>query len=544
MKKFAISFILIICLVSIAMAVPRTMNYQGKLADPSGVAINADLDMTFRIYSTETGGSALWTETHSGAFQIEVVKGLFDVELGSLTPIDLDFSTDYWLELVVAGELLTPRQKLSTVGYAFRAAIADSVAGGGSGGSSNWTLSGTDIYNNNTGNVGVGTASPVEKLHVMGTSRFAPSALPLWGTNPYVQIKTDPLNSYALQLSLLDGNTANPRITFGTGAGTATIETQGNIGMNLDISGTSTTSLGFKIRTDNGSGTMTDRLSILKGAPIVDAALTNVNLGIGTTAPTQPLDIAGNLRLRGYFYDYNNTTGTSGQVLTRGTSGVLWQDAPGGISGAGTANYTARWTGTSTLGTGTLFDNGVNVGIGTASPGYNLHVNGSARVNSLNINGSWNLPTTAGTSGEFLSHNGTWAIPSASASPAGSDTYVQYNSGGSFGGESAFAWDYTNNRLNINNPSYTSNALNVYGSDNRAVRILGSGSFSSGGRLNFGDADFVYIDESADDYMTIYAINGMSIFAGAGTGYGASGQVLTSDGTYASWQDPSGGGSS
>jgi len=543
MKKFVIVSILIISLVNIAIAVPRTLNYQGKLTDPGGVAINADLDMTFRIYSTETGGSALWSETHSGAFQVEVIKGLFDVELGSITPINLDFSVDYWLELVVDGELLTPREKLSTVSYAFRAAIADSVAGGGSGGSGNWTLSGTDILNNNTGNVGIGTSSPVEKLHVMGTSRFAPSALPLWGTNPYVQIKTDPLNSYALQLSLLDGNTANPRITFGTGAGTATIETQGNIGLNLDISGTSTSSLGFKIRTDNGSGTMTDRLSILKGAPTVNAAFTSVNLGIGTTSPTQPLDIAGNLRLRGYLYDYNNTTGTSGQVLTRGTSGVLWQDAPGGISGTGTANYTARWTGISTLGTGTLFDNGSNVGIGTTLPSYNLHVNGSARVNSLNINGSWNLPTTAGSSGQFLSYNGTWATPSVSASPAGSDTYVQYNSSSAFGAESAFAWDYTNNRLNINNPTYTNNALNVYGPDNRALRVLGSGSLGSSGRLNFGDGDYVYIDEPVDDYMTIYAVNGISIYTGAGTGYGTSGQVLTSDGTYASWQDPSGSGS-
>jgi hypothetical protein len=37
----------------------------------------------------------------------------------------------------------------------------------GGGGSSNWTLAGSDIYNNNTGRVGVGTASPVARLHVV-----------------------------------------------------------------------------------------------------------------------------------------------------------------------------------------------------------------------------------------------------------------------------------------------------------------------------------------------------------------------------------------
>jgi len=34
-----------------------------------------------------------------------------------------------------------------------------------------WTLSGTNIYNNNTGNVGIGTNSPQTKLHVVGTIR-------------------------------------------------------------------------------------------------------------------------------------------------------------------------------------------------------------------------------------------------------------------------------------------------------------------------------------------------------------------------------------
>ncbi len=42
------------------------------------------------------------------------------------------------------------------------------------------------------------------------------------------------------------------------------------------------------------------------------------------------------------------------------------------LGGTGTANYVARWTGTGSLGTGVLYDNGVNVGIGTSSPGTKM----------------------------------------------------------------------------------------------------------------------------------------------------------------------------
>jgi len=53
-----------------------------------------------------------------------------------------------------------------------------------------------------------------------------------------------------------------------------------------------------------------------------------------------------------------------------------------GVQGSGTANYTARWTDSSTLGIGALYDNGANVGIGTTIPTKNLEIgtNGSAET--------------------------------------------------------------------------------------------------------------------------------------------------------------------
>ena len=44
-----------------AMAVvPESIDYQGYLTDPSGVAINADLTVTFSLYTVEFGGVPLW----------------------------------------------------------------------------------------------------------------------------------------------------------------------------------------------------------------------------------------------------------------------------------------------------------------------------------------------------------------------------------------------------------------------------------------------------------------------------------------------------
>ncbi len=113
--------------VALSFAVPSTINYQGKLTDASGVALNGYYSMEFRIYDAPTGGTLLWTETHSS---VEVTKGLFAVVLGETNPIDLPFDDQYYLEIVVNSDVLSPRLPLTTAPYAFRAQIADSVAGG------------------------------------------------------------------------------------------------------------------------------------------------------------------------------------------------------------------------------------------------------------------------------------------------------------------------------------------------------------------------------------------------------------------------------
>lgn len=117
--------LILIFMVSILLSqVPRTINYQGKLTDPDGVAIDAPVDIDFTIYDVPSGGTALWTESHSA---VTINQGLFDVILGSTISLELPFDDQYWLELEVDGEILSPRQPLTVVPYAFRALNADTA---------------------------------------------------------------------------------------------------------------------------------------------------------------------------------------------------------------------------------------------------------------------------------------------------------------------------------------------------------------------------------------------------------------------------------
>ena len=102
---------------------PKTIAYQGKLTDFSGVAIDTACDITFQLYRSSSGGTPIWSETH---LDVPVHKGLFDVILGSVVPFpdSVDFSEQYYLQLVVGGEILSPRIPLSAAPYAINSGIS------------------------------------------------------------------------------------------------------------------------------------------------------------------------------------------------------------------------------------------------------------------------------------------------------------------------------------------------------------------------------------------------------------------------------------
>lgn len=150
--------------------VPGQMSFQGTLVDSTGAAMDTTVSMTFTVYTDSTGGSLVWSETHSA---VVVSQGIFNVILGGVNAIpDTAFSGPArWLGIQVGGDPeMEPRQQIVAVGYAFRAAQADTadyarIALTESDG--DWTIAGEDVYRE-IGNVGVGTASPGAKLDIQG----------------------------------------------------------------------------------------------------------------------------------------------------------------------------------------------------------------------------------------------------------------------------------------------------------------------------------------------------------------------------------------
>lgn len=134
---------LFVCLLIIsptASATPSTMNFQGRLTSPSGnIVVDGQYNMRFSIYSTSSGGTALWTETRQTTSRVPVTNGLFSVQLGAVNPLvpELFNNTDLYFEITMATpgtatcptagcaaweSPMSPRNKLATSAYAFNSA--------------------------------------------------------------------------------------------------------------------------------------------------------------------------------------------------------------------------------------------------------------------------------------------------------------------------------------------------------------------------------------------------------------------------------------
>src|SRR5215831_15545792 len=92
--RVASPVLLHLALVGTAPAqVPDKINYQGRLTDLGGTPITASVPMVFKLYTVASGGAALYTETQT----VSVASGIFNVAIGSVTPLNLPFDVPYFL---------------------------------------------------------------------------------------------------------------------------------------------------------------------------------------------------------------------------------------------------------------------------------------------------------------------------------------------------------------------------------------------------------------------------------------------------------------
>ena len=81
--------------------------------------------LTFKIY--DESNTLLWTEVHN---QVFIGGGMFNVFLGSLTPLIIPFDKPYFLGIQVGSDPeLVPRMPVTSSAYAIRAEDANKIMG-------------------------------------------------------------------------------------------------------------------------------------------------------------------------------------------------------------------------------------------------------------------------------------------------------------------------------------------------------------------------------------------------------------------------------
>lgn len=120
LNTYRLSIAILVLLPCLAWA-DTTITYQGQLRDASG-PVNGTPGMEFRLFDSETGGSQVGSAIVLSA--VSVTDGLFQ--------IDLDFGDVYgadplYLEVMVSGQTLAPRQRITSTPVALHALSVDTT---------------------------------------------------------------------------------------------------------------------------------------------------------------------------------------------------------------------------------------------------------------------------------------------------------------------------------------------------------------------------------------------------------------------------------
>ena len=228
-----------------------SISYSGLLTNAQGEPREGPYNLTFRIYDSPVGGVPLHVQPVSN---VTVRRGQFNVLLGPFADnVFLQGSGARYVEVQVGTEPpLLPRQQLTSVPFAQRTASIDGARGG--------ALTGGLTVN---GNVGVGTANPVGRLHVASGNAIFDGNVSIGE-----KLEVSGISVFRNALKFFPDSAGQDRATLG--GGSAPLRVILTAGANHALS--------------FGTNNVAERLFIN----------TEGNVGIGTTNPGAKLHVIGN----------------------------------------------------------------------------------------------------------------------------------------------------------------------------------------------------------------------------------------------------------
>ncbi len=396
MFYFVIGIVLWGLISNLVYAVPMMINYQGYLTDNSDNPLNASVSMTFALYDVPESGTPLWTETHPN---ITVTDGVFSVVLGSVVNFTAaNLEGERYLGVTVGtDEEMLPRHALTSMAFAIRAGVAESVAEGvvATEQIAQNAVTSDKVADNiiTTAKIADGAVTGAKIADLSGHSATELDDITSVGSGAIIT------NEEREKLkNVVGGNPINPSVN------TLDVEQRIKIGTNSLWLGMTDTGQGNSIWTTPMPPLNINQLLIQSYSG--NDANTIINdsnkgkVGIGTNDPQAKLHVDGAVFLEqgsppsptnDRLYNQGGELYWNGSQLTGKTNSVSWNeitDKPTIIStetdpqvGSNSTNYVPKWDGNALV-NGTIYDNG-NIGIGTTTPNTKFEVNGTITTQKL-----------------------------------------------------------------------------------------------------------------------------------------------------------------
>jgi hypothetical protein len=325
-KTLALAALLLaLGIAPLAAASARVINYQGQLTDLSDNTISGTQNMAFELYNTLSGGSPIFSWATTG---VPVTRGLFNVELTLPTLSSTDLAGDLYLQVTVAGNVMSPRKRILTSIYAVSADSLQGIVTGSSAGN-------IPVILTSTGKLDPSILSAPFPLVVSGTGSAMAAAGIFDNQDPgagQTGLKSTG-QDYGVNATVRGGN--------GTAVRGSTIDLVGDAGASTGVYGIANNGVGVRAYAGVAGTTALlasnpQGLSIYGGGGPIGALLGGTDTGLIVGSATSVGGQTAALPVTGILV---NSSGTGIQINNQGSNAaVLAQNFSNGVAISGKAN--------------------------------------------------------------------------------------------------------------------------------------------------------------------------------------------------------------